>query len=128
VSHSVTFNPLSLADLFQLGAIEVYDFQGDAVLAISDGAGRRQIHLFENEVEGRIMFGLNLGADIEVTNAPVFIGTPGLIETSFAIGDKAWDFSSMLLKGNDETELWIFRNDASFPEPTLSFSRVAPGN
>ena len=64
----------------------------------------------------------------EVTNAPVFIGTPGLIETSFAIGDKAWDFSSMLLKGNDETELWIFRNDASFPEPTLSFSRVAPGN
>lgn len=120
MSISVNYRPLSLVDLFRIGEICAYDYDNDVLLATSDGASNRLLHLYENEVEGRTMYGLNVGSVIEMTDQPCFVGTLVAVEVSFVANDTAWDFLSLTLAGSGGLSLEIRRNNDSFPEPTFS--------
>lgn len=123
MSNSISYYPLSLADVFGLGEISAYDYEGDVLLTVSDGTEKRLIHLYENEVDGRMMYGLNIGSAVDIAQQPLFVGNPTSVEISLAKSDTAWDFLSLTLKDRSGSLLKIQRNDESFPEPT--FSRIS---
>ena len=113
------FELLSLADLFALKEIIVYSYDDDLVLTTSELDVERLIHLYENEVDGRTMFGINKGQIVHLDKSPSFSGRLSSIEISWSRGDTDWDFQSLVLRGGDDTLLRVCRNDASFPEPTF---------
>lgn len=123
MSYSISFNPLSLADVFRLRDVKAYEYEGDVVLAVDDGEQNRLLHLFENEVDGDTMYGLNLGQAATLPGQPFFVGNPSAVEVSLVKSETAWDFRSILLKDGSGSLLRVGRNDASFPEPTFSVIR-----
>lgn len=124
MSYSITFNPLSLADVFRLRGVKAYEYEGDIVLAVDDGDQSRLLHLFENEVDGDTMYGLNLGQAASLAGQPFFVGNPSAVEVALVKSETAWDFQSLLLKDGGGSSLRVGRNDASFPEPTFAVMTV----
>lgn len=120
MSDFVTFTPLSVADIFGLGDVAVYQYGEDLVLTTSSLCDIEcLLHLYENEMDDRTIYGLNRGQPFRSAEPPAFIGTPAAVEVLYAADDKNWDFGSLTLKAKDGSILQIDRNDDSFPEPTL---------
>jgi hypothetical protein len=120
VSDPVSYHPMSLTEMFRMQNINAYDYDGDIILTTNDGESIRLIHLFENEIEGRTIYGLNLGRVVPPADRPIFEGTLATIEISYAYDETTWGFESLLLRDADGASMRIKRNDASFPEPTFS--------
>ena len=123
MSYPISFNPLSLADVFRLRGIKAYEYEGDVVLAVDIGDQSRLLHLYENEVDGDTMYGLNLGQAVALAGQPLFVGDPAAVEVLLFKSETAWDFQSLLLKNDVGSSLRVGRNDTSFPEPTFSVIR-----
>jgi hypothetical protein len=123
VSYPISFNPLSLADVFRLRGIKAYEYEGDVVLTVDNGDQSCLLHLYENEVDGDTMYGLSLGRAAALTGQPFFVGDPSAVEVLLFKSETAWDFQSLLLKDGIGSSLRVGRNDASFPEPTFSVIR-----
>lgn len=119
MSDIVMFEPLSLADVFCLRDVKVYEYDSDLILTVGYDGSERLVHLYENEIDGRVMYAISKGQIAPVDREPLFIGNPESIEIYFAGVDKEWDFKSLSLKGRDSSLLKIVRNDESFPEPTF---------
>lgn len=119
MSDGITLELLSLTDLFGIGEIRVYHYGNDVVLTAVECDVERLIHLYENEVDDRVMYGINRGRVIQLKESPSFSGQPASIEISYFKGDTDWDFQSLVLTGSEGMLLRICRNNASFPEPTF---------
>ena len=120
MSDFVTFAPLSVADIFGIGDVAVYQYGEDVVLTCSSlGGVGCLLHLYENEIDDRTIYGLNRGQPFQSGERPAFIGSPAAVEVLYAADDKNWDFGSLTLKASDGSTLQIDRNDESFPEPTF---------
>ena len=56
----VTLAPLSLADIFCMQDVMVYECGEDAILTVWYGGIECLLHLYENEIDNRVIYGLNL--------------------------------------------------------------------
>lgn len=115
----MNFNLLSLDDVMNLEEVRVYFYDEDVILTSANGVLEHLIHLFENEVDGVVMYGINKGRPVELGKTPLFIGQPFSIEVRRSKGNADWDFCSLVLRGSDNAWLRVHRNDLSFPEPTF---------
>jgi len=119
VSEIITFAPLSLADVFALGSVAVYEYGEDAVLTDRQKTGEYLLHLFENEIGDRVIYGLNRGQHVQNLGRPFFVGVVSVVEIFFAQDEKNWDCGTLTLLAKDGSTLRIDRHDDSFPEPTF---------
>lgn len=123
MSDIITFAPLSLADVFALGSVAVYEYGKDAVLTDRQKTGEHLLHLFENEIGDRVIYGLNRGKHIQNLGIPLFVGEVSAVEVFYAHDEKNWDFGTLTLLAEDGSTLRIDRHDESFPEPTFRIRR-----
>ena len=128
MSYAISFNPLSLAGVFCLIEVKAYEYEGDIILAVGDGDQNRLLHLYENEIDGETMYGLNLGRPATLSGQPFFVGKPSAVEVALVKNEMDWDFQSLLLKDDSGSSLRIGRNNASFPEPTFSRIKMSEAN
>ena len=123
MSDIITFSPLSLAEAFALRSVAVYEYVKDAILTDHQKSGEHLLHLFQNEIDGRVLYGLNRGKQIENLGSPSFVGIMSIVEVLFAQDEKNWDCGTLTLLAEDGSKLRVYRHDETFPEPTFRIQR-----
>src|SRR4051812_40172090 len=104
---------MSLADILGVEEMRVYQYGEDVVLTVVRGVTERLCHLYENDIEGRVIYGMNRGRLGRLDRPPLFVGRPSSVEIAFYKGDRDWDFHSLTIRGDKDEVIRIARNNAS---------------
>lgn len=99
--------------------VKAYECGDGVILTVSCDGVEHLVHLYENEIDNKIIYGLNMGQVFQPREHPSFKGAPSAIEILDAVDERNWDFGAITLKSSDGLTLRIERNDESFPEPTF---------
>lgn len=120
MSDFLSFSPTALSGMFYIKDVHVHDYEGDIIITVPDDGDRRLMHLYENTVDDKVMYGISIGREISLTSNALFIGDVSSVEISYMKDDLNWDFKSLTLISRDGKSYRIYRGVRTFPEPVLS--------
>lgn len=120
MSDFLSFLPATLSGMFYIKDVHVHDYEGDIIITVPGDGGRRLMHLYENAVDDKVMYGISIGREVSLTSNALFIGDVSSVEVSYMKDDLNWDFNSLTLIGRDGKSYKIYRGVRTFPEPVLS--------